>query len=268
MSTGRDPNPFQSPGAPQPVVPHPDGNWWIIPYQSGHQRATMSIGLLMVAVLVSVVMAGLTLAAYLSLVPGEHGVYLTTGFGTTAQQAILMANKPDLLLAVVLALAFCMWTHRAARNLPALGGRNLKYTPGWAVGWFFIPLANLMMPYFVASEIWRNSDPMQANVEPQHKNTSPLVSAWWFIYMVTWVVPPAIGAAIGMYAVMPIVARQGSPQDVASAMLHYLPILLMVGIVGHLLKAVAAVLAIFYVRAVDTYQDAKFEQISAQGLAG
>lgn len=56
-----------------------------------------------------------------------------------------------LLLNVVL---FCIWLHRAADNLRALGASRLEFTPGWTVGWFFVPFANLVMPYRTVRELW------------------------------------------------------------------------------------------------------------------
>jgi hypothetical protein len=43
----------------------------------------------------------------------------------------------------VTSVAFFVWLHRANRNLPALGAIGLKFTPGWAVGCFFVPLVNV-----------------------------------------------------------------------------------------------------------------------------
>ena len=43
------------------------------------------------------------------------------------------------------------------------GAGGLRYTPGWAVGWLFVPFANLVVPYFVFTEIWRNSIPATAD---------------------------------------------------------------------------------------------------------
>ena len=40
----------------------------------------------------------------------------------------------------------------------ALGANNLKYTPKWAVGCFFVPFLNLVMPYQVVREIWKASN--------------------------------------------------------------------------------------------------------------
>jgi hypothetical protein len=52
------------------------------------------------------------------------------------------------------ALFFCLWLHRAAKNLPALGRGGMQFTPGWSVGWFFIPFANLVKPLAAVSELW------------------------------------------------------------------------------------------------------------------
>jgi hypothetical protein len=57
------------------------------------------------------------------------------------------------------AIGFLMWVHRAAKNLRALGATNLEFTPGWAVGYYFVPILNLFKPYQAMKEIWRESDP-------------------------------------------------------------------------------------------------------------
>jgi hypothetical protein len=57
------------------------------------------------------------------------------------------------------AIGFLMWVHRAAKNLRALGATGLDFTPGWAVGYYFVPIMNLFKPYQAMKEIWRESDP-------------------------------------------------------------------------------------------------------------
>jgi len=37
-------------------------------------------------------------------------------------------------------IVFLMWIHRANRNVHLLSGETLAITPGWALGWFFIPV--------------------------------------------------------------------------------------------------------------------------------
>jgi hypothetical protein len=50
-----------------------------------------------------------------------------------------------------------VWIHRANSNCRALGAQGMRFTPGWAVGYHFIPFVNLVMPYNAMAEIWRAS---------------------------------------------------------------------------------------------------------------
>jgi hypothetical protein len=52
---------------------------------------------------------------------------------------------------------FGTWIVRAHRNLPALGAERLDVTPGWALGWFFIPIANLWRPFSSMRTLWKAS---------------------------------------------------------------------------------------------------------------
>ena len=61
---------------------------------------------------------------------------------------------------------FILWLFRASRNLRALGNQSVEYSPGWAIGAWFIPIGNLFIPYQVTAEIWNRSHP--ANVQTRH----------------------------------------------------------------------------------------------------
>src|SRR5690242_12224870 len=45
------------------------------------------------------------------------------------------------------------WIYRASGNAHTLAN-DLTITPGWAVGWFFIPFANLVRPFESMKETW------------------------------------------------------------------------------------------------------------------
>jgi Domain of unknown function (DUF4328) len=68
-----------------------------------------------------------------------------------------------LLAYVACAIAVPMWCFRATGNLGSLSDRFQRFTPGWAAGWWFVPVANLVQPYRVLREIWTGSRP---NSEP------------------------------------------------------------------------------------------------------
>lgn len=77
---------------------------------------------------------------------------------------------------------FCVWTYRVNANIHALGAANLRFTPGWAVGWYFVPIANLWKPYQVMKEIWR------ASKNPsgwQDEGSSSIIGWWWFLWIVS-----------------------------------------------------------------------------------
>jgi Domain of unknown function (DUF4328) len=56
-------------------------------------------------------------------------------------------------------LLFLMWVYRANKNGRALGAQGMKYSPGWSVGWFFVPIASMFVPYWILKEIWQVSSP-------------------------------------------------------------------------------------------------------------
>ena len=64
-----------------------------------------------------------------------------------------------LIALLVTGVLWCIWQHRAHSNLRSFGRIGLSYTPGWAVGWWFIPFASLWKPLGAMSELWKASEP-------------------------------------------------------------------------------------------------------------
>jgi len=86
------------------------------------------------------------------------------------------------------AAVFFMWIYRANKNLRSLHTAGLRFTPGWAVGWFFIPFMNLFRPYQVVSEIWKASDPKVGTADDTSWEavvTSPIVGCWWALFLIS-----------------------------------------------------------------------------------
>lgn len=85
----------------------------------------------------------------------------------------------------ITAIAFVMWFFRARDNLPRLGAKHLKYGPGWTVGGWFVPFLNLIRPFQVASEIWRESTRVwarRAGDDPRRPGDA-LVGLWWLLFL-------------------------------------------------------------------------------------
>ena len=81
-------------------------------------------------------------------------------------------------------VAFCLWFYRAYKNLPFLMARNLSYSAGWAVGFFFVPILNLFRPYQIAQEIWQASDPNVSLVSWRAAAKSSIIRFWWAFWII------------------------------------------------------------------------------------
>jgi hypothetical protein len=98
----------------------------------------------------------------------------------------------QLLIILSTAVAFLTWFYRAHKNLPRLGARNLEYSPGWAVGGFFVPFLNLVRPYQVMREVWHCSNPsaLESNATPEGQPPQPpnlaLLRWWWGLFLLSW----------------------------------------------------------------------------------
>ncbi len=80
-----------------------------------------------------------------------------------------------LLTLVGTAAAFVTWLVLARRNAVRLGGAP-RWAPAWAVGGWFVPVANLVIPYLVVRDVWRASDPSD---EPAVTVPEAPVRRWW-----------------------------------------------------------------------------------------
>jgi len=92
------------------------------------------------------------------------------------------------LIIISSAVVILMWIYRANLNAHRLGAKEMEFSPGWAVGWYFVPFANLWKPYQAMREIWQAS----ANPERwEYEDRSWLLPVWWTIWIISNVVDNA-----------------------------------------------------------------------------
>ncbi len=73
-------------------------------------------------------------------------------------------------------ICFLKWVYRANSNVRKLGAVGLKFTPGWSVGWFFVPIVNLWKPYQAMKEIFKASK----NPADWTGQMTPSILGWWW----------------------------------------------------------------------------------------
>lgn len=126
-----------------------------------------------------------------------------------------------------------IWLYRAAKNNEALGRQNPRLGPGWAIGGWFIPVANFVIPFIVLDDVWRGSDPSVPRGDPNWRRSSTLGAIWaWLVSAVIWYIPTLIASSTGD-------VRADEPEKVRRD-----DILRIIGAVAGIVAAVFAVIAI------------------------
>jgi hypothetical protein len=98
-----------------------------------------------------------------------------------ADNAVAGAAVAVFMLTIAIAVLFIIWMWRAANNNEALGRRNPRLSDGWAIGGWFIPVANFVLPILIMQDLWRGSDPSVPRDHPDWRQArgSGLIGVWW-----------------------------------------------------------------------------------------
>lgn len=86
-------------------------------------------------------------------------------------------------------IIFGRWIVLAHRNVQALGATYVEFTPGWALGWFFIPIANLWKPYQAMRSLWQYSSNVH---DAKHVEPIWVLPVWWTLWLLSTVVGNAL----------------------------------------------------------------------------
>lgn len=93
----------------------------------------------------------------------------------TSEHRVAVIALVELVLYLPTAIIFLYWLHRSYRNLRELHAGELRFTPGWAVGYWFVPVLNLWRPKQVLDDLWRGTREPRAD----SASKSTLIALWW-----------------------------------------------------------------------------------------
>lgn len=147
------------------------------------------------------------------------------------------------LLHLVGMVVFFMWLYRAASNVRAFGQQTLEFSPGWTVGWWFVPFANLVKPLEAMREIWKASDPASIHREQGTRwvgSPAPtLLVAWWATYVGGNVLSMVlVFATRGLFSNQAGPATIGSlgPAELIPLVLHLVSVLFLIDIMRQIAR--------------------------------
>ncbi|MFD3555945.1 DUF4328 domain-containing protein [Streptomyces goshikiensis] len=147
-------------------------------------------------------------------------------------------------LVLATAVVFIIWFHRVRCNGQVFRPDGFSRSAGWAIGAWFIPIANLFLPYRTARETWEASTPYAPDGSAHRQVSVAPVIAWWLVFTASEILD-RIAAKQHVSAETPEAIRDASAFSS----------------VADLTTVVAAVLAVVFVRKLTALQRAKAEQM-------
>ena len=161
------------------------------------------------------------------------------------------------LVALATSIVWLIWQHRGQSNLWARGVPGLRYSPGWAVGWWFVPFASFFMPYKTTRELWWNAGRPAASTEPVEPGGRGLLRLWWAVFLASQLV--ALGAFGPLFSgLVSSISTSTTPSQSPTATLTTgsLRQFAVWVAVGYLIRTVAAGFAIWVVWTISAREDA------------
>ena len=95
---------------------------------------------------------------------------LTVLLAASAAAGLVSVGLPGAEIGVVLLRlslipVFLVWFYRARKNADGRGQRQ-RWSPGWAIGAWVVPIVNLWFPYQIMADIWRANLPTDRRNQP------------------------------------------------------------------------------------------------------
>jgi hypothetical protein len=181
----QQPNPYSAPVAADP--PPMTGGMFGEAYTSQAGKAKVITILVILFALTHIAAIGSNLLELEFLERATTGnVTELEGEANDQRQLLVFAGTFGAFIACAVAIG--MFLHRANKNARALAGEGvpLEYTPGWTVGWFFVPLLNLWKPYRAVGEMFTVSRPTGTG----------MLGVWW----AAWIAMNVVGRVSQRYS--------------------------------------------------------------------
>jgi len=169
-------NVYRSPKSdPFPVADPPSGEGYR--YLRDPHRLT---SFLIIMLWVSLALDGISIVNDLSQMALLERPTFTEAEAEANDQRQMVVGLAVLAVFIVTGITFLKWIYRASSNSRGFGASGLTITPGWSVGYYFIPFANLIKPYHAMKEI------SQVSENPsnwQMSSGAPILRWWWALWI-------------------------------------------------------------------------------------
>jgi hypothetical protein len=147
----------------------------------------------------------------------------------TGETAWLVYGCIGFPLGLASVLTYFLWLHRAVLRL-GLAGAPISASPAWAVGSWFVPLVQFVVPYRTIRDLWRTSGAARA---------PSIVAWWWSSWLASFVATASYALLEGISGVVFLPRALSFAVDALSSLLPIVETLFSIRIVGEITRAQA-----------------------------
>jgi len=90
----------------------------------------------------------------------------------------------DLLVGLFALISLVGWTHANAKLANQIDFTSLSFSPGWAIGAWFVPFLNFVRPREIIEE---------SQTTVSSKLSKGLLNTWWGFFVASWIINVALG---------------------------------------------------------------------------
>lgn len=217
--------------------------------RNDHYRSAKTLSYLAIGFLCSLLFcfASNVILSFAQMFFSEKNIDLATGENVSIPYLLIgLVTLLYVPLFIATVVFFLIWEHRSFKNLAALQAQNLEFSPGWSVGWWFVPFANLVKPYQAMTELWNESDP---DFDPElgflsSSSSAPQIMVWWWALFII--------SNISMQ-----ISSKMSDSTIADISVYF-PVAL---IIASVLRGVDAFLIITIIKNITRRQELRFQKL-------
>lgn len=104
----------------------------------------------------------------------------------------------QLIISIIQLFVFLIWIYKFQKGLPLIGITDARWSPGWCVAWWFIPIMNLFRPYQVMAQFWRATNLHGSTASWKSATVPSLLMIWWITNVIAfWIANIALRFAMG-----------------------------------------------------------------------
>lgn len=169
--------------------------------------------------------------------------------GAAANVVLQVVGVIETVLRIACIVVFLVWVYRGFVNLTAISSAVLDFSPGAAIGWWFVPFVNIVRGYQIVRELWTFSVPDASDDEMFAVIPS---APWW---MIIWWLSFVVGN------VFLRVSTMITPSDIEK--FGGMELLWGTIFIGGFLHIISALLLIRIMLGVNSMQEARYAQQTA-----